>query len=294
MTTAPLPRRGRGKSQKSLDLIRATRAILAEIQPASVRAVAYQLFDRRLIPDMSRKSVAKVSTLLTWAREQGVIPWAWIVDEARSVEGVSTWEDPEAYQAAVISSYRRDAWAQQRYCVEVWSEKGTIRGALAPVLTRYAVPFRVMHGFVSATVVHDVAEQTQADDRTLVVLYVGDWDPSGLYMSEVDIPKRMREYGAVRFVIVRIALGAKDVYQGTLPQHPVEEKEKDPRHAWFLAKYGAQFWEVDALSPVILRERVEAEILSLIDRDLWERSSRVEAAELDTLKTVISAWKGVA
>ena len=33
-----------------------------------------------------------------------------------------------------------------------------MRGVLEPVLDHYAVGFRVMHGFSSATTVHDIAE----------------------------------------------------------------------------------------------------------------------------------------
>ena len=40
-----------------------------------------------------------------------------------------------------------------------------------------------MHGFPSGTVVHDIAEDD--DGRPLIVLYVGDLDPSGMY-----IPRR--------------------------------------------------------------------------------------------------------
>jgi hypothetical protein len=42
-------RRGRGKAQKNLDLIEAAHRILSEIQPASVRAVDYKLFNEKLI-----------------------------------------------------------------------------------------------------------------------------------------------------------------------------------------------------------------------------------------------------
>jgi hypothetical protein len=76
------------------------------------------------------------------------------------------------------------AWALQPALVEVWSEKGTVRGTLAPVLNAYGVGFRVMHGFAPATIVHEIAEAHGASDRPLLPLYVGDWDPSGLYMSE--------------------------------------------------------------------------------------------------------------
>src|SRR5688500_15523445 len=101
-TTLAPPRRGRGKSAKSLELIEAAYEILAEIHPASVRAVCYQLFVRKLIPDMGKNATARVSTQLTDAREQGIIPWSWIVDEARRVERAGVWDDPEQYQAAVI------------------------------------------------------------------------------------------------------------------------------------------------------------------------------------------------
>ena len=35
---------------------------------------------------------------------------------------------------SVERSYRRDRWADQPEWVEIWSEKGTVRGTIAPVL----------------------------------------------------------------------------------------------------------------------------------------------------------------
>ena len=191
----PPTRRGRGKSQKNLDLIAAAKAILREIQPASVRAVCYQLFNRGLLPDMSINSTKNVSVQLTWAREQeqGVIPWAWIVDETRGAEGHVGWDDPEAFAEAATAQYRRDRWLDQDVRVEGWSEKATVRGTIMPVLKRYGVQFRVMHGFGSATEVHRVAQQAAGMEVPLIALYVGDYDPSGLYMSEVDLPARLAE-----------------------------------------------------------------------------------------------------
>jgi hypothetical protein len=83
----------RGKSRASLDLIRAAYEILESIQPASVRAVCYQLFNRRVIPDMSLSSTRRVGAQLVYAREHELIPWEWIVDETREAERVSQWED---------------------------------------------------------------------------------------------------------------------------------------------------------------------------------------------------------
>jgi hypothetical protein len=44
----------RGKTQRSYELISACYDILKEIHPATVRAVCYQLFIRKLIPSMAK------------------------------------------------------------------------------------------------------------------------------------------------------------------------------------------------------------------------------------------------
>jgi len=73
-----------------------------------------------------------------------------------------------------------------------------------------------MHGFSSSTTVHDVAEDD--DGRELIALYVGDYDPSGLYMSEVDLPERLSDYGGDHITVQRIALTQKQV--SGLPSFP--------------------------------------------------------------------------
>jgi hypothetical protein len=81
----------RGMAQKSPDLIEHSRRILAAIHPTSSRGVAYQLFIRGLIENMGNPCVGKVAHLLVLAREKGIVPWEWIVDNTRQEEGVSTW-----------------------------------------------------------------------------------------------------------------------------------------------------------------------------------------------------------
>src|SRR5215217_1009832 len=196
---------GRGKSQRNLELIHIAAAILQEIQPASVRAVCYQLFVRKLIESMAKTCTNRVSTQLVYAREHGIIPWEHIVDESRAPERTPAWSDPTALLDAAVEQYRKDRWLTQPNECEVWAEKGTVRGTLAPVLHAYGVTFRVMHGYGSATALHDVAVQSRALECPLTVFYVGDWDPSGLHMNEVDLPTRLDEYGA-NIILRRVAL----------------------------------------------------------------------------------------
>ena len=141
---------GRGNSKQSARLIVAAHRILADIHPASVRAVCYKLFTEGLLSSMSKNETNKVSRLLTWAREWRVIPWDWIVDETRKAERPGTWKDSTAFAQAAMDGFRRDYWQYQNVHVEVWSEKGTVRGTVAPVLQDYGITFRVFHGYGSA------------------------------------------------------------------------------------------------------------------------------------------------
>jgi hypothetical protein len=279
----------RGRAKKSAALIDAMVEIVGDVAPVSGRGVGYKLFTAGLIPSMARSEMQRVYRLLREAREEGLIGWGDIVDETRELERTSTWSNPAAFARCVARSYRRDFWQQQPDRVEVWSEKGTVRGVLGPVLDQYAVGFRVMHGFGSATSVHEIAQDD--DGRELVALYVGDRDPSGMYMSEIDLPERLERYEGWHVTVRRIAITEDDA--ATLPAFPASDKRTDPRHDWFVQNFGTQCWELDAMDPRDLRARVEEEIAALIEPVAWERCERVNAAEQESLRTILDQWKGV-
>ena len=79
-----------------------------------------------------------------------------------------------------------------------------------------------MHGFSSATATYDIAQDD--DGRSLIILYVGDHDPSGLCMSEVDLPARFDKYGGTHIELRRIALLPEHLTD--LPFIPGIRKEK--------------------------------------------------------------------
>ena len=280
----------RGKSHASLLLIEAARQILREIQPASVRAVCYRLFTMGIIPNMSKGSTGKVSKQLVYARENGIIPWDWIVDETRAAEKVLTWADTDERIAAAVRNYRRDYWQEQPYRIEIWSEKGTVRGTLAPILDEYGVTFRAMHGYSSATVINAIAEESNNSDKPLIAFYCGDFDPSGKHMSDIDLPDRLERYGA-KITIERITLLESDVFCGDLPFFKAETKASDSRYQWFVKNYGPNCWELDAMSPVTLRERVESSILRMLEIDAWHRAMDIEAVEQASMKQFHQSWK---
>jgi hypothetical protein len=278
--------RGRGMARESIALIEAMKDIAEAAQPITGRGIGYKLFTLRLIPSMSRSDMQRVYRLLKEAREREFIPWGWITDETRELERTACWDDPDQYAQTVARSYRRDFWNQQPVRVEVWSEKGTVRGVLAPVLNEFAVGFRVLHGFSGATTIHDAAQDD--DGRPLITLYVGDFDPSGLYMSECDLPGRVARYGGDHVELRRIALLEPDL--AGLPSFPASDKKKDPRYRWFRDRFGDRCWELDAMDPRRLRARVEQEIRALIEPVAWERCARVNKAEQASLQTTLAGW----
>jgi hypothetical protein len=145
------------------------------------------------------------------------------------------------------------------------------------LLDKYGVPFMIVHVFGSATSVHDAADYSAQDSREQVILYCGDHDPSG-----------MEKYGG-RVTVRRIALVSED-----LPNLPSFDgmKKKDPRRHWYQTHYGKIAWELDALDPNSLRDRVEAAIQEYIDPEAWQRMELVEAAEQKTVHDVCAALAG--
>lgn len=285
--TGPQKPRGRGRAQKSVDLIEAMAEIAESVQPVTGRGIGYKLFTAGLIPSMSSSDMKRVYRLLKEAREEEIIPWEWIVDETRSLERKPQWSDPDEFVRAAVTQYRRDFWDLQSTRCEVWSEKGTVRGVLAPVLDEYGVGFRVMHGFSGATTVHDIAED--GDGRMLVAFYVGDLDPSGLWMSERDLPERLERYGGDHVLLERIAIRPEDTVG--LPSFPASDKQKDTRYPWFVKTQGERCWELDAMDPNILRGRVGDEIARLVDPVEWDRCVAVNNAERESLRTILANWK---
>lgn len=98
--------------------------------------------------------------------------------------------------------------------------------------------------------------------RTPVVLYLGDHDPSGEDMVR-DIEDRLKEFGVSNVEVVKIALTMAQIKKFKPPPNPA--KISDSRAAAYIAKHGAQSWEVDALPPKMLNQLITNAIEALVD-----------------------------
>lgn len=295
---------GRGKTRKSLALIEKAREILEEIQPASVRAVCYRLFVAGYTASMGKNETDRVSDQLRDARNEGAIPWEWIVDATRPKTTVATWSSFGSLLKAAQEQFRRSYWDQQPYQCAVWSEKNTVSGTVWPVLEEYGVDFLPLRGHSSTTIVHSESEASWDLDRPLQVLYLGDWDLAGMDMSERDLPKRIAQYGG-NIRLRRLALTREDTRRLGFdlsfaaadkgPKYDSQGKlvsRGDARYPWYVETYGERCWELDALNPNDLRERVRWAIESLIEPDAWERAKRIEAGERATGEAFVASFEG--
>jgi hypothetical protein len=270
--------------------------ILRERQPCGIRHVCYQLFnEHRLLPSMDKRETNRVSEILTRARERGEIPWGWIVDNRRRFLRAPQWGDAEDFLDSVLPQFRTDWWQDQPERVVVISEKEGAVGVLRPVLLRYGVAFSLFSGYGSATSIKDLADLSAADRRPLTVLYVGDHDPSGRHMSDVDLAGRANSepYGGV-VTVERVAVTAVQIADLGLPTFPASDKAKDARYEWFLRAHGDACCELDTMNPNLLRDEVAEAISAHIDPVAWGRARRAEAAQQASIRELFASWPGVA
>jgi hypothetical protein len=89
-----------------------------------------------------------------------------------------------------------------------------------------------------------------------------------------------------KFLVQRIALTSEDVEN--LPSFPA--KDKDPRYEWYCDEYDTEdAWELDAMNPNELRDRVRSEIEKHVDPGDWEQHKKIEEAQRETTKKIATA-----
>jgi hypothetical protein len=286
---------GRGRHASTLEKMEKIYAVAHERQPVSVRGIAYPLFVQYgLIPSMEKDQVdSKVGRLVTEMREHGELPWEWISDNTHVVREPLTWPHPAAFLDFITQMYRLDYWRSQPTRVWLWSEKATVGSVLNPILEDYQLPFLAHGGFASTTAVWKAAQHTLDSVAPVTILYIGDWDVSGAYMSEVDLPDRLQRYGG-EATLTRLAVTPEDVQRYTLPSFPVTDKKRDSRYDWWRDQgCGQECWELDALDPRDLRRIVEEAVLAALDVPSWERARRREPAQITRLQELLAPIKDI-
>jgi hypothetical protein len=123
-----------------------------------------------------------------------------------------------------------------------------------------------------------------------VILHLGDHDPSGKDMSR-DIVERLELFTGEKVQFERLALNMDQVEQYDPPPNPA--KITDSRASAYIAEFGDESWELDALDPTVLSELVEGAVFSFRDTSLWEREEYLEESERSSLEKAAANWDRV-
>lgn len=288
----------------ALAIIEQANAICAEYAnqgfDLTLRQLYYQFVARGFIPNRQTE-YKRLGSIVNDARLAGLLDWDYIVDRTRNLRDSAHWNSPEEIIEAVASQFRNQKWDNQPTRVEAWIEKDALIGVLDSACKRRDVdiPFFSCRGYTSQSEVWGAAMRIRRYFQTherVVILHLGDHDPSGIDMTR-DITDRLRDFlshHGIRawdpdvFEVRRIALNMDQIDQYNPPPNPA--KETDSRFAGYLAEYGEESWELDALDPPVLVELIRSNVTDLRDPALWAEAEVQENRERALLRLTADNW----
>ena len=95
--------------------------------------------------------------------------------------------------------------------------------------------------------------------------------------------ERLEAYSGRPIILKRCALTEEDIL--SLPANPT--KSSDARSPCYVSKYGDKCWELDALPPDVLKERVKKAIEAYIDFRQWGTDLQQEIDKQADIKLTI-------
>lgn len=278
----------------SLQLIEQVNAIIHEYQEMgyslTLRQVYYQLVARDVIPNNER-SYKNLGSLISDGRMSGLIDWEAIEDRTRNLKKNSHWSSPGSIIYSAARSFAYDKWEDQDNYVEVWVEKDALVGIVGQVCDELDIPYFSCRGYVSQSEMWAAAQRLEdmAGIKNIHILHLGDHDPSGKDMSR-DICDRLELFG-VSVEFDRIALNYDQIEEYGPPPNPT--KLSDSRASGYIAEYGYECWELDALRPDVIDALIRDKVTDLCDLDLLQAARDREEQSRETLNAVARNWSEI-
>lgn len=109
-----------------------------------------------------------------------------------------------------------------------------------------------------------------------------------------DIEDRLRLFASIhagadahRIAIDRLALNWDQVEQYDPPPNPA--KLSDSRAAGYVAEYGDDSWELDALEPTVIGRLIQDAVFALRDVDRWSAAVEKQESERETMTAIMTA-----
>lgn len=283
-------------SAASFSMIEKANEIIAEYEAQgfalTLRQIYYQMVSRDIIPN-NLKSYKNLGSVVNDARLAGLIDWDHVTDRTRSLRKNSHWDSPGDIINSAAAGYRIDMWARQDYRPEVWIEKDALLGVIEGVCTELDVPYFSCRGYTSQSEMWGGAQRIEAwaksGSQTPVIFHFGDHDPSGKDMTR-DIVDRIEMFmGGVK--LERLALNMNQVRKYKPPPNPA--KITDSRSKGYIAEFGNESWELDALKPDVIVDLIRKNVTGLVDKKIWNEDRERLETERRLLQKAAREWDGV-
>jgi hypothetical protein len=282
-----VPKRFNGKSTKLLVVINQIMEDYARDGfDLTVRQIHYVLVSKNIIRNTVKQYKSLVG-LINDGRLAGVLDWGTIVDRGRNAYRLRNWANPGEMAKEMARNFMIDKWADQPYYLEVMVEKQALEGVLLPVCNELDITFMANKGYSSASAFYRAGKRfamRAAQGKKLMVLYLGDHDPSGMDMTR-DVLERVPLLGGTPMTkltmpmpldiqIQRLALNIDQVRKFKPPENPA--KQTDSRCPKYIEQFGESSWELDAVEPRTLAQLVRDAVMKVRDEDLWLAACRKE------------------
>jgi hypothetical protein len=277
----------------TLTLVKTCNEIIAEYQAQgftlTLRQLYYQLVSRDIIANRQRE-YKRLGSIVNDARLAGLIDWLAIEDRTRNLQKLSHWDSPEELVRACADQYHVDMWEGQEFRPEVWIEKDALVGVIEGVCDEFDVPYFSCRGYTSQSEMWVAGRRLRGyAGQTPIIFHFGDHDPSGRDMTR-DITDRLELFmGGLE--VKRLALNMDQVEEYEPPPNPA--KTTDSRYGAYIAEFGEESWELDALEPAVIATLIRNAITGLIDQDLWDEKKAEVEKNQKLLGLVAVKWNAV-
>ena len=263
--------------EKKRDLLEQAIQVLAEYDhPLTLRQLYYRLVAAHVLEN-AENQYKRLSALLVEARESGFVSPDALEDRTRAPHKPSAWCGLDGYLETVRDAYRRDKWDSQPVHLEVWVEKDALGAMIERVTGPWDVYSYACRGYNSFSALWEAAGRFEEIGKPVVVLYLGDFDPSGVDMTR-DVRDRLSRYTSAQITVRRLALTKEQIIEHDLP--PMPAKRSDTRAPAFIEEHGEiSAVELDALPPDVLTALVAEAIRANCDLSEFERQRQIEADE---------------
>jgi hypothetical protein len=258
----------------------------------TLRQLYYQFVSRDLISNNMRE-YKNLGDIINDARLAGLVDWDAIVDRTRNLQSMAHWTSPSDIIRACASQYHVDMWEGQPRRVEVWIEKDALVGVIEKVCKEHDVAYFSCRGYTSQSEMWAAAMRLKGyaeDGQTPLVLHLGDHDPSGKDMTR-DIQDRLSEFSGAPVEIKRLALNMPQITQYNPPPNPA--KITDSRAEGYIAEFGAESWELDALEPTVIGELIRSALAEVIDPDVMAEQENAKREGREQLSSVSAKWSEI-